>query len=473
MSSKDKKSKKKKKPKGISSNFESYAAKQSYLELAGLRENNRKLMQDIRDQRHDLIDNVGETALFVDPNKKTRFEMIADKSSILFEEVNRMRELVNSTQSFNELGSIILDQVTSANNFAKLSTQRIIDKIKEKYPISSSSSSSSSSFPSGTIEIDWVAMGRATSALFNAPPRTAFLHGPLMRKEHQVQAARKRKGKRKRDTTGQATHAATLNNLNDKDDRDVTIELSTRIFNIVIEFNQIHHVKMNFFELIIDPGSFPRSIENWFATLILFKEGHLRLQMSDKNLPMVYAPTALHLDDNVDEQVYQGPSQIVSEEVMQFSQAPEGGAESYQSTKHCVGVIDRPTYQKLRKAICKSKNVECSIGWTPMIPRDEDVIDLNSFNFDDNNNNNNNVKRYKVETDVSGNIIYDNNNKSSSSSSSSSNISSSSGSSSNNSSSSSSSSVTDASQKNAKDAEAKLKAKLIANLEAQLALLKE
>ena len=80
--------------------------------------------------------------------------------------------------------------------------------------------------PDERVEINWVAMGRDAAALFNAPPRTAFLHGAMMKnvvvKERKQTQKRKRVG---RDTKSVAERADVLDDLDDNDDKDDSVKL--------------------------------------------------------------------------------------------------------------------------------------------------------------------------------------------------------------------------------------------------------
>ena len=361
MSSKSKKKKKstkvKKDVKGISSNFSKFEDGQTEVELAQLRENMRELSKQVKEKRHALVDNIEETAREVDPDKETVFQAMQKKHDALFKQVNRTRELAQNIELHNDFGEIVLEQATKANNFAKLSTQRIIDKIKEKYAASQSNE------PGETVEIDWVAMGRAASALFNAPPRTAFLHGAMMK--NVVVKQKKKTTKRKRptrDTKSKASRADVLDDLGGSDDKDDSVNLMKQVANTAIKINKAKRAKTDFLELVVDPKSFPRTVENWFAASFLIKQGDLHVEMGENGVPMAHAPKALGRDDNSDtSNVYQGPSQLVSEEVMQFSQAPEDGAESHEATRHCVVALNYHDWQKLCKAIEPSGQWEAQI----------------------------------------------------------------------------------------------------------------
>ena len=363
--SKDKQSKS---TRGISSNFTAFESGQSENDLALLRQQMRLLKKELKDNHHLLTDNIEETAKSVDPEGETEFQRLTRQHALLFKKVNRTRELAQNVQLHNDFGEIVLDMATKANNFAKLSSQRIIDKIKEKYPVGSARG------PDERVEINWVAMGRDAAALFNAPPRTAFLHGAMMKnvvvKERKQTQKRKRVG---RDTKSVAERADVLDDLDDNDDKDDSVKLMKTVAETTKKINQHKRAKTDFLELVVAPTSFPRTVENWFAASFLIKQGDLHVEMGANGVPMVHNPTAMNADDSSEAHpIYQGPSQLVSEKVVSYSQAPEDGAESHESTRHCVVALNYHDWQKLCKAIEPSGQWEAQIDRSDTEDDDDD-----------------------------------------------------------------------------------------------------
>ena len=79
-------------------------------------------------------------------------------------------------------------------------------------------------------------------------------------------------------------------------------------------------------------------VENWFAASFLIKEDKLRVEMDPrKNIPMVVSTGVLK--EMQDGHFYQGPSQIVSDNV------------TNDQTEHCVVSFNMHDWQKLCKAI--------------------------------------------------------------------------------------------------------------------------
>jgi len=351
-SSKNKKSKKT--TKGISKNFVKYEQGQSETELAIVREEMRNLKSELQEEGHLLTDNIEETSRSVDPSKMTRFEELTKKHAAIFAKVNRTRELAQNVELHNTFGEIVLEQATKANNFAKLSTKTFMEKISEHYGIPSGSTDSGEK-----LEIDWVAMGKATSVLFNGPPRISFLHGSVMKnvveKKRVVNKKRKRVG---RDTTSAASTAGVLDNLNESDDKDDSVNLMKGVAATCQKINQRKKAKTDYLELVVDPTSFPKTIENMFAASFLIKEDKLRIELSDKNIPMVYNVAALGGTSEV--AVYQGNSQVVPREDVD---------EPIKENTHCVVALNFHDWQKLCHAI-EPKNGQ----WEPQIERPDVVI---------------------------------------------------------------------------------------------------
>ena len=256
---KKKEKKVKKTTKGISTNFTKFEQGQTEQELAELRESMRTLKKNIDADHHLLVDNDEETALHANPDAMTKFDEYKLQHANHFKQVNRNRELAQNVEIHNTLGEIVLEQATKANNFAKLSTQTLISSIHEKFPMGEDG------------EIDWVAMGRAAAALFNAPPRTAFLHGAMM-KNVVVKARKTTKRKRVgRDTKSLADKAGILDNLKESDDKDDSVNLMASVESTCRAINENKKAKTDFLELIVDPTSFPRTVrENFFDFIFFF-----------------------------------------------------------------------------------------------------------------------------------------------------------------------------------------------------------
>ena len=264
--------------------------------------------------------------------------------------------MAQNIELHNTFGEIVLEQATKANDMAKLSTKTFLSKISELYGIRSGRPNVDDN-DDDNVEINWVAMGKAAAVFFNGPPKCSFLHGAMMKNV----VEKKRNNKRKRvgrDTKSAAATAGVLDNLKESDDKDDSVKLMFSVAATCKEINQKKKAKTDFLELVVDPSSFPKTIENMFAASFLVKENKLRINVDpETNIPMVYNSSALNGENDVS--VYQGPSQAVQ---------GEGVEAISKDTSHCVIALNYHDWQKLCHAI------EPESGkWEPIIDRPEPV----------------------------------------------------------------------------------------------------
>ncbi|ELT95762.1 hypothetical protein CAPTEDRAFT_198996 [Capitella teleta] len=99
-------------------------------------------------------------------------------------------------------------------------------------------------------------------------------------------APRRRQTKSK-ERTQRPTNAEELRNFEQLDAQEVTSKEVEKIFNILKEAYEEDNSPICFFEFVINPESFSRTVENIFNCSFLVRDGRVAVSLDDDNFPVI------------------------------------------------------------------------------------------------------------------------------------------------------------------------------------------
>jgi hypothetical protein len=366
-SSRSKAKKKKSSKSGRSALYPAFYNGQTEADTAKVREQTRAIaegmrrdadhMADLGEALREREDNAGETLLL----KKAR--EVDDN----FGFVNRNREAIGDAQNLTRLHDVVITQVNVASNYTQLKTADVLRHLHRKFHVDSFDAAADDDDVDGAdpaaygprTDLDWVKLGKACAALFKAPPVCGLLRGAFSTGEFQAQ----QKKKRKRTTRKQEDPRLrkSIQEMAEEDEEDDPTTKLTQSIHDTLEKLQTNsgNKKQGMFEVLVDPTSFEKTVENLFAASFLVKDGKMDVQVSNpkhgasEGIPMISA-----LKGGA---VHHGASQVMA---TQADETNSGDVEN------CVVSLNIHDWEK----ICHAVNPESGV-WEPKIDRPDVVME--------------------------------------------------------------------------------------------------
>ncbi|GIY64374.1 non-structural maintenance of chromosomes element 4 homolog A [Caerostris darwini] len=129
----------------------------------------------------------------------------------------------------------------------------------------------------------WEKLGQCSKDVMHTIPNFSFMYGAF--DAVPIDNTKKRR-KYTKDQVGELTKPEKVNSKAASHQQDVMLENTERLLAIFHSVAKRHKTDvMCFYEFVIDPQSFTRTIENIFLVSLLVKEGHLSVITDEQGLP--------------------------------------------------------------------------------------------------------------------------------------------------------------------------------------------
>lgn len=238
---------------------------------------NEKNRRKLREKYYDLIKKTNESgAQLSRPGAQDLQKNIEDGNKI-FETVAHAREASLDALWLKQTSSYGLEQVNKISVGSEFKTEEFADALKQKFGARSTSTTDEEN----ALTIDWNALGKYTCnmcLLRHVPPLT-FMAGPL-----QIEAKEKERKKSQRKKVNEGVDSVQPEQVSSSEkSENETTKLVTQVFKRI---KKKDNKPSSYLDVVIEPDSFTKTIENMFYFAFLVKEGRVALQ-TEKNAQTV------------------------------------------------------------------------------------------------------------------------------------------------------------------------------------------
>ncbi|CAL1543895.1 unnamed protein product [Lymnaea stagnalis] len=238
-----------------------------------IRENYRKLQDDLYDRRQEVINPSDEQDLL------TSNVLKVDQ---MFKEVQTTREGALDSASLaniSELGKAKAQALKT--DFICFNPTNFCEQVKTVV--------AGHMVQSGLTHGNWVTLGKAVHPFFRRTPVLKFMYGSFDRGEVVVKPIRQQREKLKEtDDNQKASKPIQLSSFEETDRGELTTaqveHLLSTLWNV---YEKNDEAPICFFEFVVHPTSFGQTVENIFYTSFLVRDGHARVFLDGEDLPVI------------------------------------------------------------------------------------------------------------------------------------------------------------------------------------------
>ena len=136
-------------------------------------------------------------------------------------------------------------------------------------------------------ELDWSKLGKYAATMFNVTAKLDFIYGPLaMEPIIKIRAARE-KTIQKKPSEAEKKKPQQLQQEEQEESTTKEVQRVLKAIHKLTDPEQGTYKHVPFFQFIVDPLSFPTTIENMFHLSFLVKDGKVKLYTDDDDTPVV------------------------------------------------------------------------------------------------------------------------------------------------------------------------------------------
>mmetsp|Transcript_30588 Transcript_30588/g.98584 ORF Transcript_30588/g.98584 Transcript_30588/m.98584 type:complete len:305 (-) Transcript_30588:365-1279(-) len=271
-------------------------SKEKVAVMEGQTEEERRRLRKSQRQLLDRITTQGDEMVQLE---STAYAEERDNNNALFQEVRHTRELGNDGDNLVVIGELATKRSAQlAHSVQQYPASKIVEKLKEEYGRARGG--------------PWLGLGRDVGHLFAAVPELAFMCGPLQQPEKAAPPPKEKK-KRQRATqddsqleetqyeTTDYSQAATMSTQQKKQE-----EATNRRLQTLVETMSSKEGDFDLMRLLVSPGKFSETVENFFDLSFLVKDGKAKIDVD----PATGLPRAA-LSEPPDEQVPKAQTVVV------------------------------------------------------------------------------------------------------------------------------------------------------------------
>ncbi|ESO86547.1 hypothetical protein LOTGIDRAFT_235347 [Lottia gigantea] len=236
-----------------------------------IRQNYRKLIEDLERDKHDLInpesDELNERLKQADeyykPVKMTREAALDSQALVMIANMGRQKAQALNTE------------------FVKFQPVEFVEKLKTFV--------CGNVLETGTISTEkWSTLGAAVQPFFKRSPPFRFMNGAFEKGEVDVRKERVKKVREKDSGVDKATVPIQVQRVQDTDKMEATTAEVERIYKILEKcYEKTKNNPLCYFEFVTNPHSFGQTIENIFYVSFLVRDGVLKISLDEDKLPVL------------------------------------------------------------------------------------------------------------------------------------------------------------------------------------------
>ncbi|XP_029886569.1 non-structural maintenance of chromosomes element 4 homolog A [Aquila chrysaetos chrysaetos] len=246
----------------------------------------------IRNQYRELIYNVQQNREDMLSSKSNRLTEALEEANKLFSGVSCAREaaldaqfLVLASNLGKEKANELRSEMTAFDSLAfaeDLLTFMGINRIEVEENDSDSEGTSGGYLPSNA----WHKLGEETEKYFRRAPSFHYMLGSF---KSDPPVPRQRIERQKKATGGEEKRAmpAQLKKMEESHQEATEKEVERILGLLQTHFKNDPDTPISFFDLVIDPNSFARTVENIFHVSFIIRDGFARLKLDDDKLPII------------------------------------------------------------------------------------------------------------------------------------------------------------------------------------------
>ncbi|GAB0191959.1 non-structural maintenance of chromosomes element 4 A [Grus japonensis] len=246
----------------------------------------------IRNQYRELIYNVQQNREDMLSSKSNRLTEALEEANKLFSGVSCAREAVLDAQFLvlasnlgKEKANELHSEMTAFDSLAfaeDLLTFMGINRIEVEDNDSDSEGISGGYLPSNA----WQKLGEETEKYFRRAPSFHYMLGSF---KSDPPVPRQRIERQKKATGGEEKRAmpAQLKKMEESHQEATEKEVERILGLLQTHFKNDPDTPISFFDLVIDPNSFARTVENIFHVSFIIRDGFARLKLDDDKLPII------------------------------------------------------------------------------------------------------------------------------------------------------------------------------------------
>jgi len=240
---------------------------------AEIRRSYRKLMGDIARTEESLVSQTE------DNDELLGYLREGDE---LFSHVTGPEECLMDAQVVRNLSRICRQQVHQMSaNINQFRCEEYAEKLRGSLNMHSSLDSKK-----------WLQLGQQAKSMFRRSPSLNFMYGALSAVEPQAGEERLRERRGRQKTELRETEALTLQQT--ETEENITDRIVQRVFKRLVEiFRENEKKPVNYFEFVLHPTNFGKSVENMFHVSFLIKENKAGISICpDTKMPLIYPISA-------------------------------------------------------------------------------------------------------------------------------------------------------------------------------------
>lgn len=178
-----------------------------------------------------------------------------------------------------------LEQATRLNFGKEWDPIELITKLSSKYPAQNQSNVITSIEQEFIpIELDWHKIGESVSSLFRRTPTITFMNGPI--KVERKEKKRKERPKKSKDDIVEEKEAEEMAETSKQDATTKEVQSLYKKLKNQSKKRKKEHTDghLSVLEVLVDPNSFTKTIENFFYFSFLVKEGRASFELNQDEL---------------------------------------------------------------------------------------------------------------------------------------------------------------------------------------------
>ncbi|KAG2388454.1 hypothetical protein C9374_000618 [Naegleria lovaniensis] len=233
----------------------------------------------------DLISRTSEKAEEICEPGSHELLHILGKGDKYQEDIYHAREGALDAAWFAQSTKCGLEQATRLNFGKEWDPIELITKLSSKYPSSNQSNViTSAELEFIPIELDWNKIGESVSGLFRRTPTITFMNGPI--KVERKEKKRKERPKKSKDDIVEEKEAEEMTDVTKQDATTKEVQNLYKKLKSQTKKRKKEHTDehLSVLEVLVDPNSFTKTIENFFYFSFLVKEGKASFELHQNEL---------------------------------------------------------------------------------------------------------------------------------------------------------------------------------------------